>query len=234
MAKKLGDNAGPAKKAAPKEAKVARGKRAVPSEKRALPVKRAAPSDSRSRVAKRPRTTNPVPSKRLHVFVCGSGECGELGLGPKEHNGEKPTCAKRPRLNHLLNPDTVGVIQVAVGGMHCAALTHDSRILTWGVNDDGALGRDTTAKDDDEYDLSPQESTPIAIPEQSFPKNPAHFSQVVATDSATFALTSDGLVYGWGTFNVSLYLYFLMNGVLTLLRGPKETSAFRKKIYCEI
>ena len=34
-------------------------------------------------------------------------------------------------------------MQLAAGGTHCVALTHDFGIFTWGVNDLGALGRDT-------------------------------------------------------------------------------------------
>ena len=139
---------------------------------------------------------------------------GELGLGSK--GGP----AKFPRLNKLLDAGTVGVVQIAAGGMHCVALTRDQRILTWGVNDAGALGRDTTwdpstrsgdgdgdededEDEEDEDDLNPKESTPTAIPAESFGNTIAGFVQVVATDSACFALTVDGFVYGWGAFLVS-------------------------------
>lgn len=96
-----------------------------------------------------------------------------------------------------------------MGGLHCVALTHDSKILTWGVNDDGALGRDTTwepnsdSEDEDDIGLNPRESTPTAIPAEFFGSNANHIAQVAATDSASFALTVDGFVYGWGTFKVS-------------------------------
>lgn len=124
---------------------------------------------------------------------------------------------KRPRRNRLLNASTVGVIQIAAGGMHCVSLTHDQKVVTWGVNDNGALGRDTTweaptrdidqesnSDSDDEADLSPKESTPTAIPAENFGKVIPTFVQVVALDSASFALTSEGLVYGWGTFRVNM------------------------------
>lgn len=35
------------------------------------------------------------------------------------------------------------VLQIACGGMHTVALTEDRRIFSWGVNDEGALGRET-------------------------------------------------------------------------------------------
>jgi regulator of chromosome condensation len=158
---------------------------------------------------------NTAPSTRLNIYVFGEGSSGELGLGPAKNAVD----VKRPRLNPLLPADKIGVVQVAVGGMHCVALTHDNKILTWGVNDQGALGRNTTweggYKDiddadksdsdddsDDDSGLNPHESTPTAIPAESFPDGTV-FVEVVAGDSSSFALTDDGLVYGWGTFRVS-------------------------------
>ncbi|KAI8249091.1 Delta-1-pyrroline-5-carboxylate dehydrogenase [Colletotrichum sp. SAR 10_77] len=124
----------------------------------------------------------------------------ELGLGPRH------TQAPRPRLNRLLDADSVGVVQVAVGGMHCVALTHDGKVLTWGVNDDGALGRvkptsksEAEAEEDEEDEediLDPFESTPKAV---NF-EGEIDVVQVAATNSAGFALTAAGNVYGWGSF----------------------------------
>jgi regulator of chromosome condensation len=160
---------------------------------------------------------NTPPTERLDIYVCGDGECGELGLGPKPIEGKKPTHVTLFRRNKLLDAATVGVIQVAAGGMHCVSLTHDQKLVTWGVNDNGALGRDTSweaptrdmdqasnSEDfDDEIDLSPMESTPMAMPTENFGNSVPMFVQVVALDSASFALTSEGSVYGWGTFRVS-------------------------------
>ena len=113
--------------------------------------------------------------------------------------------ARRPRRNHLLAAETVGVTKVAVGGMHAAALTRDGHILTWGVNDNMALGRDTKwteppeGNPDDWADLNPLESTPAPVQLD----HSVRVVQVAACDSATFALTVDGHVYGWGSFRVS-------------------------------
>ncbi|KAJ5734203.1 Ran exchange factor Prp20/Pim1 [Penicillium malachiteum] len=174
------------------------------------------------RVIAKPRATKPKPVKaakpkvvineapttRLNVYVCGEGSSGELGLGTAKNVID----VKRPRLNALLAADKVGVVQVAVGGMHCVALTHDNQIYTWGVNDQGALGRETnwdggykdvdasdSDSDDEDSGLNPKESTPTAIPANAFPEGTV-FVQVAAADSSSFALTDDGLVYGWGTF----------------------------------
>ncbi|PGH13693.1 hypothetical protein AJ80_06198 [Polytolypa hystricis UAMH7299] len=193
----------PAAKAKPVETK----KRKSPSadEPVARPVKKA-------RVEKPKVVINEVPAEKLNVYVFGEGSSGELGLGTAKNAVD----VKRPRLNPLLPADSVGVVQVASGGMHCVALTHDNKILTWGVNDQGALGRDTaweggmkdvkdnesdsdSDSDDSDSGLSPRESIPTAIPSETFPEGTI-FVQVAAGDSVSFALTDDGLVYGWGTF----------------------------------
>ncbi|KAI9811693.1 MAG: hypothetical protein M1826_003104 [Phylliscum demangeonii] len=175
-------------------------------------AKEAAKS-ARAVVDPRRAVINEKPTTRLTVWVCGEGSAGELGRGPRADGID----VKRPRLNALLSPAEVGVVQVAAGGMHAAALTHDNQVLTWGVNDLGALGRDTawdgaqTVDADRTYGpdepessaggsgLNPREATPTAVSPEHFPDG-TQFAQVVASDSATFALTDDGPVYGWGTF----------------------------------
>ena len=155
----------------------------------------------------------------LNVYVFGSGDSGVLGLGPRCSSDD----VARPRLNPNLSASSVGVVQIATGGMHCVALTSDNKIFTWGVNDHGALGRDTNwsggwvdmdgrdhAEDSEnsEIELNPKESTPSAIDESFFPTGTI-FTQVAASDNASFALTEEGLVYGWGTFKVSSFVSFL-------------------------
>ena len=180
--------------------------------------------DDAPRPAKKPRVATPsvsrpkvvinkAPSQRLDVFVFGEGSSSELGLGTAKNAID----VKRPRLNPLLSAKDVGVVQIAAGGMHAAALTHDNKILTWGVNDSGALGRDTNwdgglkdmddnnseDSDDNDSGLNPYESTPTQVPASNFPEGTI-FVKLSAGDSHTLALTEDGLVYGWGVFRVSI------------------------------
>lgn len=153
-----------------------------------------------------------MPTQLLDVYVFGTNCYGELGLGDLTKKSE----ILRPVLNQKLAADSVGIVHVAVGGVHSAALTHDNRILTWGVNDEGTLARDTSTdgannisgeaesdkeSDDDEITLNLKEATPLPVNPLFFRKGTI-FSQLSASDSATFALTIDGLVYGWGTFRV--------------------------------
>ncbi|KAG6361817.1 hypothetical protein INS49_010046 [Diaporthe citri] len=159
---------------------------------------------------------NFAPTQPLDIFVFGSGESGELGLGNKKIDGKKPVNVKRPRIHPFLSAEAVGVVQIACGGMHSVALTKDNKILTWGVNDQGALGRNTAwdgglrdadaEDDDDDGDdfeaLNPIECTPAEVSTKNI-VNGTKFVKVVASDSASFALTEDGRLYGWGTFRSS-------------------------------
>lgn len=138
---------------------------------------------------------------------------GELGLGTDQYAQD----VNLLRLNPFLPAAQVGVVQLAIGGMHCLALSQDNRIFSWGVNDEGALGRDveynvgemvqipkgdTTVEMDDDNGNNPREVSPFPIPSEFFPEGTI-FTQIAAGDSCSFALTNEGLVYGWGTFKVN-------------------------------
>ncbi|ORY84792.1 regulator of chromosome condensation 1/beta-lactamase-inhibitor protein II [Protomyces lactucae-debilis] len=139
----------------------------------------------------------------LDVYVFGTGSMCELGLGPDAKN----KTVKRPRLNPFLAQEEV--IDIAVGGMHAAALLKNGKIMTWGVNDQGALGRDTSwdgglvdadmADDSDsEADqLNPKESTPTVV------EHAQTFVKLAASDSLTVAIDADGHLWAWGTFRCS-------------------------------
>lgn len=176
------------------------------------------------KISESPSILNNRPSQRLDVYVFGTNSNGELGLGDAIKKSE----VVGPTLNPKLSAKTIGVVQIAIGGVHSAALTYDNQILTWGVNDEGALGRDTNEniqmtsidatsdsdedededdeeddeEEDDEVDLNLKEASPLPVDPSHFPAGTV-FTQLVATDSATFVLTEEGLVYGWGTFIVS-------------------------------
>lgn len=173
---------------------------------------------------------NHPPTEVTDVFVCGTNEQGGLGLGP----GSKPGPVYRPRLNPILS--SAGVVQIAAGGMHCIALTNDNKLLSWGVNDLGALGRDTTweaawvdpnadksdsESEDEASGLNPKESTPMEIDASLFPTGTV-FAQVVAGDNASFALTDDGLLYGWGTFKVGAPIHLILN--ISLISSPSPST----------
>ncbi|KAB8360842.1 hypothetical protein FH972_024576 [Carpinus fangiana] len=170
------------------------------------------PAKSRKQVKTKAKTVlTTAPKQVLEVFVFGGNSAAELGLGDTATSAS----VKRPRLNPNLAPDAVGVVHLAVGGMHCLALAKSGTVYSWGGNDLGALGRDTnwagglvdmsdnnsdSSDDDDEGGkLNPKEATPTPIDSSAIPANTV-FTQLAASDNASFALTDDGLVYGWGIF----------------------------------
>lgn len=151
---------------------------------------------------------NSVATTTLSVFVFGGNSGAELGLGDTQTSAP----VKRPRLNPNLLSSDKSIVAVAPGGMHCLALTRTGQVLSWGVNDLGALGRDTawsgglrdmsTGSDDESDDehegekLNPHESHPSLVP---FPTTTA-IAALAASDNASFAVTVTGQVYAWGTF----------------------------------
>ncbi|CAH1396649.1 unnamed protein product [Nezara viridula] len=110
------------------------------------------------------------------VLVIGEGIAGQLGLGIDISEKSKPAVV----------PDLNNVIEIAAGGMHSICLTADSKVITFGCNDEGALGRDTS-----------EEGTE-AIPGEV--ELPGKVIQVSAGDSHSAALLDNGQVYIWGTF----------------------------------
>lgn len=198
-------------------------KKATVPKKTAVAPKKVAPQKAKVAVPKPKKelpTINIPSTKALDVYVFGENSAGELGLGTGTRR--QVMNVMRPRLNQRLAAKLVGVVQIAVGGMHSAAITHDNKILTWGVNDNGALGRDTESapltdvkdgKESEDSDISneadqdaglnPSEAEPREVDSINFPEG-TKFAQVIAADSTTFVLTSTGMVYGWGTFRVSL------------------------------
>ncbi|KAL4992146.1 hypothetical protein BDW68DRAFT_173464 [Aspergillus falconensis] len=130
------------------------------------------------------KVINDVPAMKCSVYVLGENGSGQLGMG----NGT-PAQYKQPTKNTQLSD----VVQVAAGGEHCIALSHDNKIYTWGNNNYGQLGRLT----DSTTDPIPGE---VDFSKSSLP-NHTIFTQVVATRSACFVLTMFGDVYGWGTFS---------------------------------
>ena len=76
----------------------------------------------------------------------------------------------------------------------------DATVCTAGVNDDGALGREITIEGTGDSSLVPDENNACLFGKVNLPYGAARPVQTVATDSASFVLTADGAVYGWGTF----------------------------------
>lgn len=142
---------------------------------------------------------NEAPSKkvgRLHSFslplptrpgtvgkalVCGQGDMGQLGLGDDEGKFER----KRP----ALIDDVDNVVDVRAGGMHNLLLTDDGSVFSFGCNDEGALGRDSSGEG--------SEFKPELV------ELPGKALRISAGDSHSACLLENGRVYAWGSFRDS-------------------------------
>nr|XP_018916579.1 PREDICTED: regulator of chromosome condensation isoform X2 [Bemisia tabaci] len=113
------------------------------------------------------------------VLAFGQGEVGQLGLGPDIFEKNKPAVV----------PDVDNIIDIYAGGMHTVCLTADGEVITWGCNDEGALGRETTEEG------SETEPGKVDLPEKAV--------IITAGDSHSAALLESGRVFAWGSFRDS-------------------------------
>lgn len=127
------------------------------------------------------------------VLVLGQGDVGQLGLGEDIMQRKKPALVSLPE----------GVLQAVAGGMHTVCLGESGKVYTFGCNDEGALGRETT---EEGSEMSPGK---VELEDKVV--------QVSAGDSHTAALTEHGTVYVWGSFRDN-------SGVIGLLEPMKKSA----------
>ncbi|KAI4470567.1 regulator of chromosome condensation (rcc1) repeat [Holotrichia oblita] len=149
-----------------------------------MATKRHAPqtTDIKPKRAKFTLTEAHIPSthKEGSLFVTGAGDFGQLGLGSD--------ILEKTRFALVSIKEEI--VDVCAGGMHTVCLTKEGKVLTFGCNDEGALGRNTSDKEDSEF-----------VPD--LVELPGKVIQISAGDSHTAALLEDGKVYAWGTFRDS-------------------------------
>ncbi|EDL30108.1 regulator of chromosome condensation 1, isoform CRA_c [Mus musculus] len=155
--------------------------------KRRSPPEDAIPKSKKVKVSHRSHNTEPGL-----VLTLGQGDVGQLGLG------ESVLERKKPALVPLLQD----VVQAEAGGMHTVCLSQSGQVYSFGCNDEGALGRDTSVEG--------SEMVPGKVELQE------KVVQVSAGDSHTAALTEDGRVFLWGSFRDN-------NGVIGLLEPMKKS-----------
>ncbi|ABN65536.1 pheromone response pathway [Scheffersomyces stipitis CBS 6054] len=177
-------------------------------------------------------------SEPLDIFVWGTGSMCELGLGPSAKNKE----VKRPRLNPFLTEeklDGTKIVDFSVGGMHTLALDGKNRIWSWGGNDSGVLGRDTSkvkevlkdvdsneSEDDEDGDLNEAESTPGLV--EGLPQiKSSKIVQLVATDNLSAALYDNGDVYAWGCFRCNEGLLGFLREEIKVQKSPLEIKELK-------
>lgn len=153
--------------------------------------KKAEATESRKRTkavkevvaAKKPKIEIVIPFRHNRgtgmVLSVGQGDVGQLGLGPDVLEKSRPALVDQVK----------DVIDVVAGGMHTVCLTSKGEIYTFGCNDEGALGRDTS-EEGSEF-------------EPGLVKLPGKATLISAGDSHTAALLEDGRCFIWGTFRDS-------------------------------
>ncbi|XP_015433074.1 PREDICTED: regulator of chromosome condensation-like isoform X2 [Dufourea novaeangliae] len=113
------------------------------------------------------------------LLTFGQGDVGQLGLGEEVVEKIRPAVISGYQ----------DIIAIAAGGMHNVCLRETGEILTFGCNDEGALGRDTSA------DGSETKPGSVTLPGKVI--------QVTAGDSHSAALIEDGRAFAWGSFRDS-------------------------------
>lgn len=114
-----------------------------------------------------------------HVYVFGSGDCCQLGLGEDVLSRKRPT-----KIDYF---DDKEIIDIAAGGLHNLALSKNGAVYSWGCNDEKALGHECPEWTIGKVELLSTEK----------------ICQIACGDSISAALTENGHVYAWGTFRDS-------------------------------
>jgi len=130
-----------------------------------------------------------------YLYVFGSGDFGQLGLGESVLMKYRPFPIMFNLDNYWINSR---VNQVISGGMHTVVILEDNSVWSWGVNDEGALGRCTSNEIGLKY-------TKILKFDSYKPGRVELFCnikvvQISAGDSHTCFLSESGLLYISGTF----------------------------------
>lgn len=145
-------------------------------------------SNTRNEMVKR-------PDKIGHLLSCGQNEVGQLGF--EEDVMEK----SRPAL--VIDSSKAKVVEISAGGMHSLYLTADGKVWSFGCNDEGALGRDTS-EEGSEYTAQKIDL-------------PTDCNRITAGDSHSAFLLSDGRVFASGSFRDS-------HGTMGLnMKGKQQT-----------
>ena len=128
------------------------------------------------------------PPLTTTLLTFGTGDCGQLGFGIDD---DKDLMIKRPRNLHSLS----STIAVAAGGLHNVAVKDDGSVYTWGCNDDGSCGRDTSNKSVDAGTATP-DYMPATV---AFPR-PVEGLCAAAGDCQSVLVAADGTVWVWGSY----------------------------------
>lgn len=136
------------------------------------------------------------------IYGCGLNNFGQLGLGTTSVYPVKTFTKVEPL------SETQSSIEIISGGtVHCAALTADGRVLTWGRRDYSGSPPDSAS----DGDIQPPK-TLSSIP---------HITHLACGGSHTLAVSKKGDVYAWG-FGGTHQLGNLPRDISMGAAGPDE------------
>lgn len=194
----------PVKEAKPKAAPKPRAK----SKERGTALRRTAslhlpPGPPMNALPTPPEHSRPA----LQLFGCGVGNFGQLGMGA-DFLAEYP----KPKRNMLVEKkmqegaygeEGAGLESVAAGGMHTLFVDEKGTVWSFGVNDEGALGRVTTNVPNPEKEgefLDVDELTSVPHPVQTLLDENFRAVKICAGDSVSAAISDKGELRVWGSF----------------------------------
>ncbi|KAG8892960.1 hypothetical protein FRC00_011285, partial [Tulasnella sp. 408] len=186
----------------------------------------------------------PVVRPARQLFVFGTGNFGQFGLGTDEI-GE----IKRPKAHSWFNQQMeegklgtstepgAGLEMVSAGGMHNLAIDEAGRVWSWGVNDGAALGRKTAGvinpETNEPFENEDLETVPHVIQKLIDEKFRAVF--VAAGDSVSIAISDAGELKAWGSYRSSegVLGFDGKPGSPKLQYDPTTLSALKKEKFVE-
>jgi alpha-tubulin suppressor-like RCC1 family protein len=141
-----------------------------------------------------------------YVWTWGAGWSGQLGNGS---TNARYTPGKVQKSSNYGGGDLDGIVSVSIGQSQMAALDADGHIWTWGSNQNGALGNNTTGDSSTAVMVVGAGNGPLG-----------GMTQVVAGGSSfCVALARNGIVWAWGN-----------NGSGQLGDGSSTSSSYAKPV----
>ncbi|RGB37324.1 regulator of chromosome condensation 1/beta-lactamase-inhibitor protein II [Rhizophagus diaphanus] len=132
----------------------------------------------------------PIPTlpKRIgQVYAIGSNDMSQCG-GIKESEIKKLS---------IIPLEKFKIVDISAGALHSAALTSDGKVVTWGCNDHGTLGRFTKFPNSTAANKNIYEENE---PEYAEGLDNINIVKVVCGDNITFAISDQGHLYATGVF----------------------------------
>ncbi|MCT8158372.1 RCC1 domain-containing protein [Bifidobacterium polysaccharolyticum] len=140
-----------------------------------------------------------------NAYAWGSNQYGQLGQGTAGSTPQK-TPARVPLPDGVASGFTYK--QAVAGGYHVLAVGSDGIVYSWGANDHGQLGDNTTT----------ERSKPLPV--KGADGQPFKAVQVSAGAYDSAAISPDGRVYTWGSENNNFTAYSTSKLTPTLAKDP--------------